>query len=309
VVWNGTQLTTSYVSTTQLTAAVPSALIATAGTASVMISSPAPGGGPTIALPFTINPAAGSLPPVITDLSIANTANGGGKFAMAVAGMNFLSGATVQWSASARTTTFVNSTELAALLNSTDVSTVGVYAVTVTNPGSITSPPFEVAVDTPPGVPGNFKVSGGGALQMMRGSSVAVPVTFELLTADAQVSARCANLPSGASCSYSNGVVTITALPETPVGTYHALVVFTAQQRLAALAQLRHTFGWSALALLPFGFVFAARTRRRRAGLVLIALTLAMLAWAGCGSHSMTNSTAPAMTTSQESLRITLAVQ
>jgi hypothetical protein len=215
----------------------------------------------------------------------------------------------VQWSGGARTTTFVNSTELAALLNSADVTTVGVYAVTVRNPGSITSPPFEFAVDTPPGVPGNFKVSGGGVLQMMRGSSIALPVTFELLTADAQVSARCANLPAGASCSYSNGVVTIVASPETAVGSYHALVVFTASQRLATVAKLRRTFGWSALALLPFGFVFAARGRRERAWLVLLALTLLTLAWAGCGSRTSSSSTTPAMTTSQQSLRITLSVQ
>jgi hypothetical protein len=43
--WNGAALTTTFVSTTQLTATVPGAKIASAGTASVTVANPAPGGG------------------------------------------------------------------------------------------------------------------------------------------------------------------------------------------------------------------------------------------------------------------------
>jgi hypothetical protein len=45
VTWNGRALATHFVNGTQLTAAVPASEIAAAGTASVMIASPAPGGG------------------------------------------------------------------------------------------------------------------------------------------------------------------------------------------------------------------------------------------------------------------------
>jgi hypothetical protein len=53
--WNGSALTTTYVSATQLTASVSATLLANAGTASVTVVSPAPGGGTTTGATFTIN--------------------------------------------------------------------------------------------------------------------------------------------------------------------------------------------------------------------------------------------------------------
>ena len=53
--WKGAKLTTTYVSSTTLTATVPSADIKTAGTASVTVVNAAPGGGTSAAQTFTIN--------------------------------------------------------------------------------------------------------------------------------------------------------------------------------------------------------------------------------------------------------------
>src|SRR5207248_2416079 len=61
VYWNGSPLTTTFVSSTQLTAIVPAANVAAVGTASVTVVNPAPGGGTSNAQTFTINPP----PPVI----------------------------------------------------------------------------------------------------------------------------------------------------------------------------------------------------------------------------------------------------
>ena len=62
VQWNGTTLTTTYVSATQLKAQVSAGLIAAPGTASVTVVSPAPGGGTSGPLTFTITgPALSSL--------------------------------------------------------------------------------------------------------------------------------------------------------------------------------------------------------------------------------------------------------
>jgi trimeric autotransporter adhesin len=55
VTWNGTALTADYVSATQLKLYVPAASIASAGAASVVVTNPAPGGGKSTALAFTIN--------------------------------------------------------------------------------------------------------------------------------------------------------------------------------------------------------------------------------------------------------------
>ena len=58
--WNGTALTTTYLSATQLSTLVPAANIAVAGTANVTVFSPGPGGGTSNALPFSI-----ATPPVV----------------------------------------------------------------------------------------------------------------------------------------------------------------------------------------------------------------------------------------------------
>ncbi|HZF04303.1 MAG TPA: hypothetical protein VE932_08235, partial [Patescibacteria group bacterium] len=56
--WNGAARTTTFVSSTQLQAAITAADVATAGTASVTVFSPTPGGGTSGALTFTINSSA-----------------------------------------------------------------------------------------------------------------------------------------------------------------------------------------------------------------------------------------------------------
>ena len=54
--WEGAPLVTTYISPTQLTATVPAAQLASTGTFSVTITSPASGGGVSTALTFTVNP-------------------------------------------------------------------------------------------------------------------------------------------------------------------------------------------------------------------------------------------------------------
>jgi hypothetical protein len=54
VQWNGSDRATTFVSSTQLTAAIPASDIATAGTPQVTVFSPSPGGGTTSALTFNI---------------------------------------------------------------------------------------------------------------------------------------------------------------------------------------------------------------------------------------------------------------
>ena len=57
ITWNGTSLTTTYISATQLTASVAASLVSTTGTASVAVTSPAPGGGTSAAASFSITAA------------------------------------------------------------------------------------------------------------------------------------------------------------------------------------------------------------------------------------------------------------
>jgi hypothetical protein len=55
VLWNGSSRTTTFVSSAQLTAVIQASDIATVGTASVAVFNPAPGGGASSALTFTIS--------------------------------------------------------------------------------------------------------------------------------------------------------------------------------------------------------------------------------------------------------------
>jgi hypothetical protein len=55
VTWNGTSLAADYVSPTQLNVYVPAANLASPGTAKIIVTNPAPGGGSSTSLAFSIN--------------------------------------------------------------------------------------------------------------------------------------------------------------------------------------------------------------------------------------------------------------
>ena len=133
VQWNGASRTTTYVSSTQLTAAITAADIASAGTASVTVFNPAPGGGTSNAQTFTINAVANPVP-ATTGLSPASATAGGAAFTLTVNGSNFINGSIVQWKGASRTTTYVSSTQLTAAITAADIASAGTASVTVFNP-------------------------------------------------------------------------------------------------------------------------------------------------------------------------------
>jgi hypothetical protein len=130
VLWNGVALTTTEVSATKLTATVPAADVAKPGTASVTVSSPAPGGGTTAAHTFTIdNPV-----PAITALSPASATAAGASFTLTVTGSKFVSTSRVFWNGTALTTTFVSATKLTAAVPSAGIAKAATVSITVSNP-------------------------------------------------------------------------------------------------------------------------------------------------------------------------------
>lgn len=72
--------------------------------------------------------------PSITILNPNTATAGGGAFTLTVTGTNFVSGSTVQWNGSERTTTFNNSTLLTAAITAADIATAGTASLTVVNP-------------------------------------------------------------------------------------------------------------------------------------------------------------------------------
>jgi Bacterial Ig-like domain (group 3)/FG-GAP-like repeat len=132
--FNGNARTTTFVSATKVTASILAGDVASAGTPAVTVTNPAPGGGTSNALTFTINAAANNPTPAITTLQPASATAGSGAFTLTVNGSSFVSGAVVNFNGNARTTTFVSATKVTAAILAGDVAAAGTPAVTVTNP-------------------------------------------------------------------------------------------------------------------------------------------------------------------------------
>jgi hypothetical protein len=128
--WNGGSRSTTFVSGTQVQAAIPAGDIALAGSAQITVVDPSPGGGTSAALSFAINPAVPSL----SSLSPTAATAGGSSFTLAVNGGGFVASSVVRWNGADRTTTFVSPTQLQATIRSTDIALPGSATVTVFTP-------------------------------------------------------------------------------------------------------------------------------------------------------------------------------
>lgn len=133
--WNGTQLPTEYVSSSELQAQVTASDVSTAGSASVSVLTPNPGGGTSTTLPFTIVSSSNPVPVILAlypDYAVA----GSSGFTMNVNGLvYFNSSSVVLWNGSPRTSTLYGPGQLQVQISAADVATAGYAQVTVTNPG------------------------------------------------------------------------------------------------------------------------------------------------------------------------------
>jgi uncharacterized delta-60 repeat protein len=145
ILWNGTALTTTFVSATSLKATVPASDLAQSGTPSVTVSNP--GNITSNAAIFTINAAPG-----ITGLSPASANQGGASFTLTVTGANFVNGSAVLWNGAALTTTFASATSLTATVPASDIAQSGTASVTVSNPGNIKSNAKTFTINAVPGI-------------------------------------------------------------------------------------------------------------------------------------------------------------
>ena len=130
VLWNGADRLTTFVSSTELTADILAHDIAQAGTASVNVFNPTPGGGDSNTATFTIDNPVPSLAKLVPSSIKAGSAG----FTLAVNGSNFVPTSQVYWNGSPRKTTFVGHLNLQATILSSDVKTPGTAKVTVGNP-------------------------------------------------------------------------------------------------------------------------------------------------------------------------------
>jgi bacillolysin len=143
--WNGADRTTAYVSANTLTASITAPDVASAGSASVVVYTAAPGGGTSNAVQFAIT---GTNPtPVISSVS-PSAITAGQAFTLFVYGSNFASNATntVFWNGPGKTATYLSPTQLMVAIASTDDASAGVADVQVSN-GSGTSNHASVTIN------------------------------------------------------------------------------------------------------------------------------------------------------------------
>ncbi|MGA8153379.1 MAG: hypothetical protein WB952_20680 [Terriglobales bacterium] len=128
--WNGSPRSTTYVSKTELQAAILASDIAIVQKCKVTVTSPLPGGGTSVSQTFNVdNPV-----PVISSRSPSSTVAGGVALTLTVHGSNLISGSKVQWNGTHLTTTFVNSGTLTAIVTSGQIKLAGAAQITVFNP-------------------------------------------------------------------------------------------------------------------------------------------------------------------------------
>ncbi len=178
--WNNTQVPTTFnASTLDLSATVPASDIASPGVAQVVVVTPAPGGGMSNAVTFTISAPQNPVP-AISSLSPAATAVGvlPPNDVLLVNGTNFVPASSSAFNGISRATTFVSATQLSVPMAAADVAANATISVTVSNP-------------TPGGGVSNavsFKVGTGSSVRL-KASAIASGAGFPQLVSVSAVSA------------------------------------------------------------------------------------------------------------------------
>jgi hypothetical protein len=269
----------------------------------VAVFSPAPGGGSSMPLVFTINVPPSNPVPVLNTLSPAFTSAGAAAFTLTVNGTGFVSGSTIYWGSTALSSQFVSASQVTAQVQAAQIESAGITAISVQSPapGGGTSNTMQFEVDSAGS--GSGPSFGTTSVSIAPGGTASYPVTLPASATD--VSVNCLNLPSGATCSYSAsaGMLTITTSSSTPAGTYAITAVFTETLPGAA----------AALLLLPMLLMPRAQDRRKSrfprvwplacAGIFLFVA----LAANGCGGGG--GSTTPVTHQVTSSGSVTLTVQ
>jgi len=237
VQWNGAALATTYQNSGSLTAVVPAALTAIAGTANVTVANP--GGSVSTNVAFQVNVVLSSVAP-------SSTPAGSPNLTITVTGAGFPPSA-VLWLGSAGpelTTTYVNSTTLTAVIPAADLAQPSQTFVTVLVQGlssprvtfTITGTPVTIASLSPP-----TATAGGPAFTLtVNGSGFVSGATVEwnstaLATTFVSASQLTATVP--AALIANTGSVSISvAVPAGTTSVSTALYVYGPVPTLSSLS-------------------------------------------------------------------------
>jgi hypothetical protein len=209
--WNNTKLATTYVSSTQLTAAVSASLITASSTPSITVSTT---GGVSSAVTFTVNPPA----PIITSLKSASALAGGNSFTLTVCGTNFTSTSTLTFGSTQLAATIISAKQMTVTVPAALIASVGTAAITVTN-STGTSPTANFSIYQPPPTltslsPASTVAGGPDFLLTINGTnfdaaSVASWGSTALATTLLSATQLTATLPAALTANYGTGSITV----------------------------------------------------------------------------------------------------
>jgi YVTN family beta-propeller protein len=153
--FGGAALAATFVDSTQLTAAIPASIVASTGTVAVTVTNPAPGGGTSNAMNFSITSGLNPVPAI--SYLYPTCAIAGEQFIgsennqLTVVGSNLVAGSVVRWNGSDLPTNSNGSINgLTAQISASDIAAAGTVAVTVFNPapGGGSSNPLTFTITT-----------------------------------------------------------------------------------------------------------------------------------------------------------------
>ncbi|MCW3097342.1 MAG: cell surface receptor domain protein [Chthonomonadaceae bacterium] len=130
--WNNWILPVRYVSATKLTATIDSRLLASATTANVTVSNPAPGGGTGQGASFTV----GHPAPTLAALNPNSATAGSADITLTATGSNFNTQSAVLWNGSPLATTYLSPQQVTATVPAAKLAATGTATVAVSNSAS-----------------------------------------------------------------------------------------------------------------------------------------------------------------------------
>ena len=203
VTYNGAAHAAMLVSATQLTIQLSAADQATAGTYPVVVTNPAPGGGASNSVNFTVSSVNNPVP-TISSLSPSSVIAGSAGQPLAINGTGFIASSVVTYNGVAHAATLVSSTQLTIMLSASDQGTAGTYPVVVINPapGGGGSNAFNFTVRS-----GALSVTTTSVPNVFLGVSYAAQAAASGGTPPYTWSISTGALPSGLSLAPSTGVI------------------------------------------------------------------------------------------------------
>lgn len=131
---NGSARSTTFSSSSQLSATILASDLASPASLSITVANPGPGGGTSGSQTLTVTGTGNNPVPTLGSISPVSRVVGTGSFVITVNGVNFASNAYVRFNGIARPTTRVSSTQLTAVIPASDNAVTGQYVVDAVNP-------------------------------------------------------------------------------------------------------------------------------------------------------------------------------